>query len=818
MKRLFSLLIFFFVLSSYVFTQGTLNNIAFFSNSLEKNRSVQVYLPEGYNPEDSTRYPVIYYLHGATGNHLSNSQIKNILDTLISNNYMSPVIVVKPDGSIGPFAGSMYTNSELYGNFEDYIVFDLVEFIDSTYKTIANRDKRAIWGRSMGGFGSIKLAFKHADIYCAVASQSGLLDFSHWVDWVRYILKENGGPPVNNYITTPYTYSWLFYTFAGAFSPNLANPPYYVDFPLDSLGNFIDTVFNRWQPHNPVRLAANLPPNSNLAIYFDCGMQDELLLYPFNTGFADSLDLLGIDYVFESFNGTHTSGDLKSVPIILRYLDSVINEKGTGKNIEAGNVSGTWTKANSPYNINGEITVPNDSTLTIEPGVEVVFTGHYKFNVQGRLLAIGTETDTIVFTINDTTGFHNLTIPDGGWHGIRFIGTSLNNDSSKVVYCKLQYGKANTGSGYYDRFGGALCANINKLLVSHCMFRNNTTYSSDIYVTGGGAIAIFSNPTIEFCEFTENRSTWAAGISIWDSNIHPLIKNNYFHHNIGHGTINIGSWDGSNTSPVLINNVFVNNHSNGCATPDGHGVVHFSNGSGSPVLINNTIANNSCAVSGGGIFVNTGPTPLLINNIIYGNTPSQVDLLTVSNLSFKNCLIEGGKEGFSGHHFIGTYENCIDSNPLFIDEAKGNYHLSDASPCIGAGYFEEGLTPTCDCEGNLRPMGSNPDIGAYENHLDSPTDVEEAESQVPTKFALAQNYPNPFNPCTSIKYSLPKQSNVTLKVFDVLGSEVATLISKEQSQGNYEIEFDGRDLTSGIYFYRLRAGDFVETNKMILLN
>ena len=80
-------------------------------------------------------------------------------------------------------------------------------------------------------------------------------------------------------------------------------------------------------------------------------------------------------------------------------------------NIEAGNVSGTWTKANSPYYINGEITIPNDSTLTIEPGVEVIFTGHYKFNVQGRLLAIGTETDTIVFTINDTTGFHDLTIP-----------------------------------------------------------------------------------------------------------------------------------------------------------------------------------------------------------------------------------------------------------------------------------------------------------------------------------------------------------------------------------------------------------------------
>ncbi len=58
-------------------------------------------------------------------------------------------------------------------------------------------------------------------------------------------------------------------------------------------------------------------------------------------------------------------------------------------------------------------------------------------------------------------------------------------------------------------------------------------------------------------------------------------------------------------------------------------------------------------------------------------------------------------------------------------------------------------------------------------------------------FALSQNYPNPFNPSTTIKYSIPKQSNVTLKVFDVLGSEVATLVNKEQPQGNYEVEFDG---------------------------
>ncbi|MEN8192064.1 MAG: T9SS type A sorting domain-containing protein, partial [Bacteroidota bacterium] len=97
------------------------------------------------------------------------------------------------------------------------------------------------------------------------------------------------------------------------------------------------------------------------------------------------------------------------------------------------------------------------------------------------------------------------------------------------------------------------------------------------------------------------------------------------------------------------------------------------------------------------------------------------------------------------------------------------------------------------------------------------TDINEELTNLPKEFSLGQNYPNPFNPSTKIKYSIPNRTQVTLKVFDVLGSEIITLVNKEQTAGYYAIEFDASNLTSGIYFYRVQAGQFVETKKMILL-
>jgi hypothetical protein len=100
-----------------------------------------------------------------------------------------------------------------------------------------------------------------------------------------------------------------------------------------------------------------------------------------------------------------------------------------------------------------------------------------------------------------------------------------------------------------------------------------------------------------------------------------------------------------------------------------------------------------------------------------------------------------------------------------------------------------------------------------------------SEDPMPNAFSLEQNYPNPFNPSTKIRFTIPsviasetKQSQlVTLKVYDVLGNEVATLVNEEKPAGSYEVDFNAARLSSGIYFYKLQAGSFIETRKMILL-
>ena len=105
----------------------------------------------------------------------------------------------------------------------------------------------------------------------------------------------------------------------------------------------------------------------------------------------------------------------------------------------------------------------------------------------------------------------------------------------------------------------------------------------------------------------------------------------------------------------------------------------------------------------------------------------------------------------------------------------------------------------------------------YERNFSTVVGVNDEKEEIVNRFSLSQNYPNPFNPTTSIEYQVSSSEKVSLKVYDILGREIKTLVNEVKSPGSYEVQFDASQIASGVYFYRLTAGDFVQTKKMILL-
>ena len=148
---------------------------------------------------------------------------------------------------------------------------------------------------------------------------------------------------------------------------------------------------------------------------------------------------------------------------------------------------------------------------------------------------------------------------------------------------------------------------------------------------------------------------------------------------------------------------------------------------------------------------------------------------------------------------------------------------------INVSFYDVDLCPICDYEvqeyfkDTLRFVFTFLDGNVYSFSKSIPisgaghmSDVEDDET-LPKEFSLSQNYPNPFNPRTNISWQSPVSSWQTLKIFDVLGNEVATVVNEYRNSGSYEVNFDAAKLSSGVYFYQIKAGEFIQTKKMILI-
>ena len=376
------------------------------------------------------------------------------------------------------------------------------------------------------------------------------------------------------------------------------------------------------------------------------------------------------------------------------------------------------------------------------------------------------------------------------------------------------------------------------------MVRNNTisfnsSFSPDgVLWSGGGGFTAYGTVglTIQENYFEDNGSAAGGAIASYSTQ-GTLISDNIFLNNhcyIGGGVYEeqtAGSIISGNTftgnsadyygggimitscSPSVYNNLIVNNK----ALFNGGG-VYVGDQNSEPLIINNTIVADTAGVYGGGICINS-VSPVVMNTIIWGNfAPSGKQIYTIAgNTQVAYSDVQGDWPG----------EGNIDADPQFVTgDSLFPLPPDPSNPCINTGVDSIQISgqwyycPPDDYEGDERPyMGRLPDMGADETQVPPPPGGIEPQlvAGIPKSFALFQNYPNPFNPATTIEFALPASGFVTLRVYNILGEVVVTLVSEKVIAGKYKYYWDAKGLASGVYFYKLEADNFILTRKMILI-
>ena len=286
-------------------------------------RRVPVYLPPGYS-EDAAHYPVVYMLAPFAGRGLKmlndalwDENIQERMDRLIAAGRVQPIILVLPDSSTR-FGGSQYLNSTATGNYEDHIL-ELVEYIDGKYRTIADREHRAVAGRSSGGFAATLFGMRHPEVFGLVADHSGDKYFEmvyrhDFPSFLRYYDKA-GEEGVRELLADPGLalrkgvsfHALNIAAMAACYSPN-PDAPLGFDLPFDlKTGELRPAVWARWTAWDPVNLVAEHTEalRSLKLLFFDCGKYDEYSLLYGARIFAERLQAHDVLFHYEEFEGGH---------------------------------------------------------------------------------------------------------------------------------------------------------------------------------------------------------------------------------------------------------------------------------------------------------------------------------------------------------------------------------------------------------------------------------------------------------------------------------------------------------------------------------
>jgi enterochelin esterase family protein len=318
-----------------VITQLTSEHLAHNLFGDSKTRDLVVHLPPGYD-ESRKRYPTMYLLHGFNGRALgwlaqfrmnvAWRDITEVLDNAMKRGQSRDMIVVMPDGC-SRLGCSQWVDSPVNGNYEQYVIQDVVSYVDANFRTIPRAAARGVTGISSGGFGAWHLASRNPDVFGAMSllSADSYFEFTH-KPWIyRYFNNLNGQPP--NGPLNGEIYSWFTYGLASCYSPNPAKPPYFVDLPISYPdGEIIPELWQKWLAFDPVMsYEARLANLQKLrGILLDVGTRDEYDLHYGHRILSRRLTKAGIAHQAQEHGGTHNSLLYDRIQLTMEWFSRVL--------------------------------------------------------------------------------------------------------------------------------------------------------------------------------------------------------------------------------------------------------------------------------------------------------------------------------------------------------------------------------------------------------------------------------------------------------------------------------------------------------------
>lgn len=304
------------------------------------NREIAVYLPPGYSRSNSKGYVAAFGLvgFGGTGKMMFNvdpfyEPLNRRMDRLISTGRCGPMILVTID-CFTRFGGNQYINSSATGRYEDYIIDEIVPFIEKEYNVYSN----AVWGKSSGGYGSIVLGMRHPETFSAVADHSGdsAFEYCYLSDFPKALeaFKEAGGPKkwLQRFWKHPedrkrnFQETLITLAMAAHYSPNPRSKELGVDLPFDlETGEFKGDVWKKWLEWDPIHMVQRYKANLKKLkfIYIDCGFKDEFNLHWGARILHSKLSKMRVRHYYEEFDGGHANIQYRydtSLPMIYKAL------------------------------------------------------------------------------------------------------------------------------------------------------------------------------------------------------------------------------------------------------------------------------------------------------------------------------------------------------------------------------------------------------------------------------------------------------------------------------------------------------------------